>query len=166
MYVHWLHPLTWLHQLQQAIWLHCTHRAISTGQLAETTLLAQAPPMIRRSKWTVMVHETIWSLLIISTFDTCTDLHISICCKSYHALCWKDCTSQANSYRMMLKFYKFSTICENISTNAACSVRMQQIHKIISTKSSKIAIRKNLDPRKFNAIRYVALYHLITIWRS
>ena len=97
----------------------------------------------------------IWSLLIISTFDTCTDLHISICCKSYHALCWKDCTSQANSYRMMLKFYKFSTICENISTNAACSVRMQQIHKIISTKSSIIAIHKNVDPRKFSTIRYV-----------
>ena len=31
---------------------------------------------------------------------------------------------------------------------------MQQICKVISTKSSKIAIRENLDPRKFSAIRY------------
>ena len=36
-----------------------------------------------------------------------------------------------------------------------CSVRMQQIHETISTKSSKIAIHENLDPRKFSAIRYM-----------
>ena len=35
----------------------------------------------------------------------------------------------------------------------ACSVRMQQIRKTISTKSSKIAIHKNLDPRKFSTIQ-------------
>ena len=35
-----------------------------------------------------------------------------------------------------------------------CSVRVQQAHKIISTKSSKIAIHKNLDPQKFSTIRY------------
>ena len=33
---------------------------------------------------------------------------------------------------------------------------MQQIRKIISTKSlKKIAIHENLDPRKFSAIRYI-----------
>ena len=33
---------------------------------------------------------------------------------------------------------------------------MHQIHEIyISTKSSKIAIRENLDLRKFSAIRYM-----------
>ena len=31
---------------------------------------------------------------------------------------------------------------------------MQRIHKIISTKSSKIATCENLDPGKFSAIRY------------
>ena len=31
---------------------------------------------------------------------------------------------------------------------------MQPVHKIVPTKSSKIAIRENLDPRKFNAIWY------------
>ena len=35
-----------------------------------------------------------------------------------------------------------------------CGVRGQRIHENISTKSSKIAIRENLDPRKFSAIRY------------
>ena len=29
----------------------------------------------------------------------------------------------------------------------------QQIHKIISAKSSKTAIRENLDPQKFSTIR-------------
>ena len=32
---------------------------------------------------------------------------------------------------------------------------MQQIREIISTKSSKIAIRKNLDPRNFSPILYI-----------
>ena len=41
---------------------------------------------------------------------------------------------------------------------AACSVCMQRIQEIISTNSSKIAIRKNLDPRKFSAIRYNKTY--------
>ena len=31
---------------------------------------------------------------------------------------------------------------------------MQQVREIISTKSSKIPIHENLDPRKFNAIQY------------
>ena len=38
--------------------------------------------------------------------------------------------------------------------HAACSVRVQRVHEIISMKSSKIAICENLDPRKFSAIRY------------
>ena len=38
--------------------------------------------------------------------------------------------------------------------HAACSVHIQRIRKIISTKTSKIAIRENLDPPKFSAIRY------------
>ena len=33
-------------------------------------------------------------------------------------------------------------------------MRVQRICEIISTKSPKIAIRENLDPRKFSAIRY------------
>ena len=32
---------------------------------------------------------------------------------------------------------------------------MQQICKIISTKSSRITIHENLDPQKFSAIRYI-----------
>ena len=33
-----------------------------------------------------------------------------------------------------------------------CDVRMQQIHKIISMKSSKILICENLDPQQFSAM--------------
>ena len=40
--------------------------------------------------------------------------------------------------------------------HAACSVRVQQIREINSMKSSKIAIRENLDPRRFSAIWYIA----------
>ena len=40
---------------------------------------------------------------------------------------------------------------------AACGVRVQRVREIISTKSSKIAIRENLDPRKFSAIRYCTI---------
>ena len=38
--------------------------------------------------------------------------------------------------------------------HVACGVCVQWICKIISTKSSKIAIRENLDTQKFSAIRY------------
>ena len=39
---------------------------------------------------------------------------------------------------------------------------MQQIREITSTKSSNIAIRENLDPRKFSAIRYlIKIYWLL-----
>ena len=37
----------------------------------------------------------------------------------------------------------------------ACSVHVQRICKIISTKSSKIVVHENLDPQKFSAIRYI-----------
>ena len=40
-----------------------------------------------------------------------------------------------------------------------CSVHMQQICKNISTKSSKIAIHKNLDPQKFSAIQYFICFN-------
>ena len=47
--------------------------------------------------------------------------------------------------------------------HAACSVRVQRIRKIISAKSSQIAIHENLDPQKFSAIQYYPLTNLITV---
>ena len=44
---------------------------------------------------------------------------------------------------------------------AACTVRVQQIRKIISTKFSKIAICENLDPQKFSTVRYAVGYFLM-----
>ena len=38
--------------------------------------------------------------------------------------------------------------------HVVCGMPVQRVHKIISMKSSKIAIRENLDPQKFSAIRY------------
>ena len=45
-----------------------------------------------------------------------------------------------------------------------CGMCVQQIHKIISTKSSKVAICENLDPRKFSAIWYVTFQCFFVIW--
>ena len=37
-------------------------------------------------------------------------------------------------------------------------MRMEQIRKTISTNFSMIAIRENLDLRKFSAIRYIYIF--------
>ena len=40
-----------------------------------------------------------------------------------------------------------------------CSVHVQQIRENISTKSSKIAIHKKFDPRKFSAVQYFICFN-------
>ena len=66
------------------------------------------------------------------------------------------------TYCIVLKFcgslisWIFNRLWKYFNENfwhAACSVYAQRIHEIFSTKSSKITIRKNLDPRKFSTIQ-------------
>ena len=48
----------------------------------------------------------------------------------------------------------FAKIFQRKVLTRGMQVCVQQICEIILTKSSKIAIRENLDPRKFNTIQY------------
>ena len=47
--------------------------------------------------------------------------------------------------------------------HAVCSVCVQWLREITSTKSSQIALHENLDPQKFSTIQYYPLTNLITV---
>ena len=77
---------------------------------------------------------------------------------------WRALSALYSEYRIALNFRGsliswisriFNHLRKYFNKNfrhAACGVCAQWVREIISMKSSKIAIRKNLDPRKFSAV--------------
>ena len=89
--------------------------------------------------------------------------------RSTNVYSWRKSILSASIYRIALNFHGslisriFNRFQQYFSKNfwhTACSVRVQQIRKIISIKP---LFTKNLDPRKFSAIRYIYNYEAIQL---